>query len=247
VAYEFRNNIDFQFGTLTSAVAISDTTLSSAEFTGLATGYSTGNYFPIIMLNPSAKTHEKAWIVGHSSASADVTVVRGRESTSAQAWPSGTQWVSGPTIRDGLMPSTAASPPSDPHVGQRAVYLDTSVVVERTIAQGWMGSVRANAADMGRAIDGTTSHTAGRVPHMKMWTATGTTTAGGFLAVTIPNGGFATRLLSVVVTRYGTSTPVIFTLATTTTITTLQILCTEIGGGPAASTSTTVCILATGY
>ncbi len=247
MAYEFRNIIDFCFGTLTAAASVSDTVLQSAEFAPFSGGYSTGNYFPLVLLNPATRTHEKCWLVGHTAGSNSATFVRGRESTAAQEWPIGTQWVSGPTIRETLAPANSTSLPSDPHIGMRGIFLDKYETWERTYSQGWLGSVRAVAADMGRAVDGTTSHPTGRVPHMKMWTASGTTTAGGILSTAIPNGGFATRLLSAVVTRYGSSTPVIFTLDSTSTATTLNILCTILAGTPAVSVATTVCVMAVGY
>lgn len=247
MTYEFRNTQDFQYGTLTAAAAVSDTTLSSAEFVGFSNGYSTSNYFPIVLLNPATRQHEKVWLVAHTSSSPDITVVRGRESTAALAWPSGTQWVCGPTIRDTLLPGNSTVLPTDPHVGLRACMLDKLEVWERTYLQGWLGSVRAVAADMGRALDGTTSHPTGRVPHMKMWTASGTTTGGGILAATVPNGGFPTRIVSVNFTRYGSSTPVIFTVEGATTTTQINVLCTLLAGTPAASTSVAVCIQAVGY
>lgn len=247
MTYEFRNIRDFHFGTLTAAVSVADTVLQSAEFAPLSSGYSSGNYFPIILVDPAVKVHEKCWLVSHGAGSNSATFVRGREDTAARDWPIGTQWVTGPTIRDGLQPFNSSSPPSDPHIGHKGVVLDKFEVWERTHAQGYLGSVRAVAADMGRAIDGTTSHTTGRVPQMKMWTASGTTNGSGILSTSIPNGGFATRVISAVCTRYGTSTPVIFTLDSTSTNTTLAILCSNTAGSPVASTATVVCVQAVGY
>jgi hypothetical protein len=247
VTYEFRNIIDFQFGTLTSAAATSDTVLQSAEFASLSTGYSTSNYFPIILLNPATKTHEKCWLVGHTAASTSGTFVRGRESTAAQAWPSGTQWVTGPTIRDVLTPGNTAALPTDPHLGMRGAFLDKLEVWENTYLQGWLGSVRATAADMGRAADGTTAHPNGRVPQMKMWTASGTTTAGGVLSTAIPNGGFPVRFVAATLTRYAPTTPVFFHIDSTSTNTTLNINCSILAGTPAVSVATSVCVLAVGY
>lgn len=247
MAYEFRNIIDFCFGTLTAPASVSDTVLQSAEFAPFSGGYSTGNYFPIILLNPATRTHEKCWMVGHTAGSNSATFVRGRELTAAQEWPTGTQWVSGPTIRDTLTPSTSSSPSSDPHIGMRAVFLDKFEVWERTYLQGWLGSVRAVAADMGRAQDGTTSHPTGRVPQMKMWTASGTTNASGILATSIPNSGFSTRLVSAVATRYGSAASFVPTVESTSTATTINILASNHGVGPLASTAITVGIMAVGY
>lgn len=245
--YSIRNILDFQYGTLTAAAATSDTALQSAEFAPLSNGYSGENYFPIILLNPATKVHEKVWLVAHTAGSTTATFVRGRESTAARDWPVGTQWVSGPTIRDVTYPGSSLALPTDPHVGMRGLFIDKLETWEYTYLQGWQGAVRAVAADMGRAIDGTTSHPTGRVPQMKMWTASGTTTGGGLLATAIPNGGFSTRLLSAVFTRYGSSTPVIFTIEGATSNTSINILCTKIDGTPATSTAVTVCVLATGY
>lgn len=245
--YSIRNILDFQYGTLTATASTSDVVLQSAEFASLATGYSTENYFPIILLNPATKVHEKCWLVAHTGGSTSATFVRGRESTAARDWPSGTQWVTGPTIRDVTYPGNSTLLPSDPHVGMRGMFIDKLETWEYTYLQGWQGSVRAVAADMGRAIDGTTSHPTGRVPQMKMWTVSGTTTAGGILSTAIPNGGFPTRLMSAVCTRYASSTPVFFTLDATSTNTTLNILCSVLAGTPAVSVATQVCVMAVGY
>lgn len=247
MAYEFRNILDFCYGTLTAAASVADTVLQSAEFAPFANGYSTGNYFPLVLLNPATRTHEKCWLVGHVAGSNSATFVRGRESTAAQEWPIGTQWVSGPTIRDTLAPANSTSLPSDPHIGMRGVFLDKYETWERTYAQGWLGSIRAVGADMGRAEDGTTSHPTGRVPQMKMWTASGTTNASGILATSIPNGGFFTRLVSVVATRYGSAASYVPTVESTSTTTTINILASNHGVGPLASTAITVGIMAVGY
>jgi hypothetical protein len=247
VPYSIRNILDFKFGTLTSAASLSDTVLQSAEFASLASGYSSENYFPIILLDPATKLHEKCWLTAHGSGSTSATFARGRESTAARDWPSGTQWVTGPTIRDVTFPSNSTLLPSDPHVGMRGLFIDKLETWEYTYLQGWLGSVRAVAADMGRSTDGTTSHPAGRVPQMKMWTATGTTTAGGILSTAIPNGGFSTRLISVVCTRLGSGSAVFFTVDSSSTLTTINIGCSVLAGGPAVSVSTTVGIMAVGY
>lgn len=247
MSYEIRNPLDFQFGTLTATVAISDVVLQSAEFAPLPTHFSTGTYFPIILLNPALKVHEKCWLVAHSSSSSSATFVRGREGTVAQTWPAGTQWVTGPTLRDTLLPTSSSALASDPHVGLRALIADKAEVWESTFAQGFLGSVRAVAADMGRAPDGTTSHPNGRVPIMKAWTATGTTDGSGLLATTIPNGGFATRLVSVTATRYDVTTAFVPTISAASTRTVITILASNTGTGAVASSSITVGIQAVGY
>lgn len=247
MSYEIRNNLDFQFGSLTAAIATSDTVLQSAEFTTLPTHFSTGTYLPVVLLNPATRLHEKVWLVAHTASSASATFVRGREATVAQSWPVGTQWVSGPTMRDTMMPTSSSALATDPHVGLRAMIADKVEIWEYTYTQGWLGAVRAQAADMGRAQDATITHPTGRVPQMKMWTASGTTNASGILATTIPNGGFTTRLVSVVATRYGSAAAYVPSVETTSTITTINILASNTGTGAVASTAITVGIMAMGY
>lgn len=247
MTYEFRYTADFIYGTLTAPVAVSDTTISSAEFIPFSNTFTTTTYVPIVLLNPTARIHEKVWIVAHSAASETVTVVRGRELTSAQEWPTGTQWIIAPTIQDGQQRATNASPPADPHVGMRAMYYENSESREYTRFQGWLGATRTNAADMGRATDGITTHTAHYMPQLKFWTASGTTNASGILASTIPNGGFATRLVAAVATRYGSTTGFVATVENTSTKTTINILASNTGTGAVGSTAITVGVFAAGY
>lgn len=247
MSYEFRYIQDFQFGTLTTAASVSDTTLVSAQFAAIGTGFGASTYIPIVLLNPSAQTYEVVWLTGHSASSTSITVVRGREGSTAQAWPSGTQWVTGPTVRDALLPGVATALPTDPHIGLRLMAIDKHEVWEKTETQGWLGSIRAAAADMGRAQDGTTSHAAGRLPQMKMWTASGTTNASGILASTIPNGGYTTRLIAAVATRYGSLAAFVPTIESTSTITTINILASNTGTGAVASTAITVGVMTIGY
>lgn len=140
MTYENRLPANYAFGTLTSAAAISDTTLTSTDFaTQLASGLSTTNYVPLTLQDPSTHLYEIVWVNAHTAAASTCTVVRGKEGTSARAWGTGTLWACAPTLRDGVLwVSTRASLPTDPHVGLRAYIQDEQVTVERTLAQGWM-------------------------------------------------------------------------------------------------------------
>ncbi|MFC0546936.1 gp53-like domain-containing protein [Kutzneria chonburiensis] len=154
MTYEQRAPRDYTFGTLGTAVAVSDTTVSSTALATLGTGYSATQYLPLVIHDPSRGAYEMVWVTGHAAASQQVTVVRGREGTTAQAWASGTQLVAGPSTRDGLQALTRATLPADPHLGMRALVGDESVVVERTVG-GWQPSVGiANPADVGPIING---------------------------------------------------------------------------------------------
>jgi hypothetical protein len=202
MALIFRYLNDFKFGTLTSAASESSTSLSSTEFSELLTMSSGTTYMPITLLNPSTRSYEMVWISAHSAGSTTCTVSRGQEGTAPLAWPAGTQWISAPTIRDaGVSPGFSSDLLTDAHVGQRSVITDKGETWEQTYAQGWLGTVKANRQDMGRAVDGTTAAPNGHNMMVKAWTVTGTTTAGGLLATAIPNGGFPTRTVSVQITR----------------------------------------------
>jgi hypothetical protein len=153
MTYEQRSSRDYFFGTLLNPAATSDTSVSSTAFTTLGTGYTTTQYLPVVLHDPSRGVYEMVWITGHTAASQSVTVLRGREGSSAQAWPGGTQLVVAPSIRDGLPALTRATLPIDPHLGMRALVADESVVVERTVA-GWSPSVGvSNPADVGPLVN----------------------------------------------------------------------------------------------
>lgn len=184
MTYEFRNPLDFTYGTLSTAASISDTTLSSADFAPLGTGYSTANYLPIVLLNPVTKTHEKVWITAHTAASTSVTVVRGRESTSAQAWPSGTQWIVAPTARDGVGQYNSTATPTDPHVGLTLVLQDKGGEVRQfTRNQGYQPDVGVGTpAEIGKVRAGTAIPN-GYAMIVRAGFATGTTDANGQFTV----------------------------------------------------------------
>lgn len=248
MAYEYRTPADFLFGSLTNAAAVSDTSLSSADFGTLGSGYSSAVYLPIVLLNPATKTHEKVWLTAHTAGATTATVLRGCEGTQAQAWPAGTQWIVAPTIRDGLMPSSSSALPTDGHVGLRAILNDKGEVWERTYNQGWLGSVKANGLDMGRALDGTASTPNGSVPQLKAWTARQTTDGNGYIIAAIPNGGFPNRVVAAVLSRSTINNWFLPTLnPAQTTKTQLQILASTPSSGPVANTSIDVGIIAVGY
>lgn len=148
---------DFLLGTLSTAAAISDTSMSSAAFAGLPTTYSTTFVLPLVLLNPALDTYEVVWVTGHTSGSPTVTVVRGKESTNAQAWPSGSQVICAPTAsRDALGTFASTSAPTDLHLGFRGVATDLGIVQEQTNTAGLQPSVGvANPGDVGLNRAGT--------------------------------------------------------------------------------------------
>ena len=176
---------DFVFGTLSNAAALSDTSISAPAFANLPVDYATGLVLPLVLLNPSLGTYEVVWVTAHSSGSQTVTVVRGKEGTTAQAWPSGTQVICAPTAsRDALGTYVSTSSPTDLHTGYRGVATDKGAVQEQTAAAGLQPSVGvANPADVGQNRAGT-QPPANAAMIMRSGYYVGTTDASG--KVTIP-------------------------------------------------------------
>jgi hypothetical protein len=149
----WRMPTDYAFGTLSVAAAVGDTSISSTAFANLSTAYTTSAVLPMVLHNPATGVREVVWVTAHTAASTAVTVIRGKEGTSAQAWPSGTQWICAPTAaRDGLSAYSAATLTgmTDQHVGMRALETDSSVVKHWTYAAGWQAEVGAcRPADCG--------------------------------------------------------------------------------------------------
>lgn len=202
MALIFRFQNDFAFGTLSSAVSESATTLASAEFADLRTMSAGTTYMPITLLNPSTRQYEMVWISAHSAGSTSATVSRGQEGTAPIAWPAGTQWISAPTIRDaGVTPGFSTDLLTDAHVGMRSVITDKGETWEQTFSQGWLGTVKANRQDMGRHLDGTTTPANGMNMMVKAFTVSATTNASGYIFAAIPNGGFPNKLVTAVITR----------------------------------------------
>lgn len=139
--YDLRNPLDYRFGQLSSGVTSLDTTLQSAAFANLPSGLSATLYVPITLADDSLGLYETVWVTGHAAASQSVTVVRGREGTTARAWAAGTTWRIAPTIRDTLPVYTRGALPTDAHLGMRCLLSDESIVVEKQ-AGGWLPTQR---------------------------------------------------------------------------------------------------------
>jgi hypothetical protein len=198
VVYEYRDPADYKFGTLSLAAAISDTTLNSANFASLVGGLlSTTRYVPMVLHDPTIPAYEVVWITAHTAAATSVTVVRGKEGTAARAWPSQTQWLIAPTIRDALAAvANAAALPSEPHTGMRALQLDTGAVVERTRNQGWASPPISNPADVFGPHGGAAVPVGSR-PIFKSGVYQETSDGGSLLVATLPGGGFPTATKTV--------------------------------------------------
>jgi hypothetical protein len=148
--YDTRRVLDYRFGQLSASVTALDTTLQSAAFATLASDLSAEKYIPIIIADDALGLYEVVWLTAHSASSQSVTVVRGREGSTARAWASGALWRVAPTIRDVLgTVSTRGALPTDAHVGHRAMIEDEDAVVTRT-NDGWERSTSRPFGHVGR-------------------------------------------------------------------------------------------------
>lgn len=247
MALDFRFPADFAFGTLTSAISVSDTTLSSADFSAIRVLSSGASHVPIVLLDPTTKVYETVWLTVHSSGATSATVTRGKEGTVALEWPAGTQWICSPTTRDIVSANSLAGLPSDAHVGMRVAVSDKGETWAKTLNQGWLGELRGNREDTARCIDGTAQAANGFVPIFKALTHAGTTNGSGILAVTLPNGGFPNRIITASLTRASGTWFMPVIEAGSTTRTTLGIICQTGVGTVLASAGVTIGIIAIGY
>lgn len=142
MAYEFRLNVDYTFGTLSANAAVSDTSMSAAAFASLPSSPTASLYIPLVLQNPSTGAKEIVYITAHTAAATTVTVVRGMEGTTALAWGSGSTWSVAPTVRDGgAMAVTSSTNPASPHAGLTIVESDTWALKTKTVTAGWQAAV----------------------------------------------------------------------------------------------------------
>lgn len=92
-------------GQTTAAIAIGDTSTTQTPFSVLPV-VTVGDVMPLTFytMDSTGKitSMEIVYVLSHASASTTVTLRRGQEGTTAQAWPVGTRWVHGPTARDAV-------------------------------------------------------------------------------------------------------------------------------------------------
>lgn len=141
---------NYTIGALGTAATISDTTLNSTAFASLPSTYSTTYYLPLTLQNPVTGAYEIVYVTAHVAGSNNVTVIRAREGSSAQAWPQNSAVGCNVTLRDILSHGLVASRPADPHVGMRWVDTDTSREMTWTNTAGWQPTAgMANVAELG--------------------------------------------------------------------------------------------------
>lgn len=141
MVYQYRRIRQYFYGNLSSPATISDTTISSTAFASLPTLYSTSQYLPLVLRDDALGVYEVVWVVAHSAASNNVTVERGKEASTARAWPSGSRFDCAPTIRDGVSVTSRSVLPTDPSVGSRHTLDDEGFTVVGTYDSGWQSDV----------------------------------------------------------------------------------------------------------
>ena len=156
MAFEQRQVVNYFSTGLIVAASITDTTMRATKFTELDAGAGNGAKYQSLVLHDDAQgVYEIVWVSAHTAASDTVTVVRGKEGTTARAWPAGTRVEIAPTAYDTLLAAVTSSLPSDPFIGQRAMLGDKFATVERVNGY-WGPSVGVGiAADQGPNMHGT--------------------------------------------------------------------------------------------
>ncbi len=148
MAFSFRQARDYFSTQLSVAASITDTTMRAPLFTGLDSDYGE-KYVPLVLHDDAAGVYEIVWVSAHASGSDTVTVARGKEGTTARAWPSGTRVECAPTRRDMIVDVTSGTLPADMHFGGEAERIDKLDTAVKTF-NGWMPKVGvAFAADVG--------------------------------------------------------------------------------------------------
>lgn len=222
MAYEQRASLNYVAGTLSTAAAISDITLSADIFASLPSDLTTTKYLPLVIHDPTANLFEIVWATAHTAASTSVTVARGRESTTARAWPAGSYVICSPTIRDALITSTLAGLPTDAHAGMRAMVTDKSYVTERTGAGAWGPSSGVAFADDIGPRRGGTFPTVGAGLVLRAAFVTGVTDSQGKVSVTYRQP-FTTATVAVAICASSPSVPIYSVAAETASGFTAQV------------------------
>lgn len=142
----FRDNRNYFFGTLSAGCASTDVTLSSASFANLPNAYygATSIILPLILQNAATGAFEIVYVTAHTASSTSITVVRGQEGSTAQAWPAGTPVGNDITTYDGKPVGPKAGFPAAPQIGLEGVFSDAlfgGIPAIATANAGWQPSV----------------------------------------------------------------------------------------------------------
>lgn len=163
--------------------SITDTTMRAAGFADLPPDLSTTKYTPLVLHDDAQALYEIVWVSGHTGTSDTVTVVRGKEGSTARAWPANTRVECAPTAYDVVKASVLAGLPTDAPIGMRAMLGDKFDTRERVNGY-WAPSAGAGiASDQKNNMMGVTPPN-GACFLLRMGTAGAATDANGKLSCT---------------------------------------------------------------
>lgn len=237
---------DFFFGTLGQPASLTDTILTSPVFASLPSTYSTSFVLPLVLIDLAAGNYEVVWVTGHLASSQNVTVVRGKEGSTAQAWPQFSQIQAAPTAaRDALAVMTSTSRPADAHLGMRGLETDTNQIKELT-SSGWLNGVYADPSGLTPGHGSSTPNTA--VPILKAFTASAVLNSSGICTIPFPGTAFPNNVIAVMALPNSDTqaTQTVKLVHGTTTTSSVQLLGrTSTGGVP--TDTLTVDMIVVGY
>lgn len=183
MSFEQRQTVNYFSTSLLVAASITDTTMRAAAFTGLDSNFGS-KYVPLILHDDAQGLYEIVWVSSHTAASDTVTVVRGKEGSTARAWPAGTRVECAPTAYDvNMAVVNSAALPSDAPIGMRAMLGDKGETRER-VSGYWGPSVGVGIASDQKNNMHTVTPPQGSTFLVRMGTAGPTTDANGLLACT---------------------------------------------------------------
>lgn len=188
MAYEYRHSINGFYGQLTADLAAASTTIVNSAFATLPTITGTAEFIPITISDETLRLIEVVWVTAHATGSSTVTVVRGREGTTARLWLTGTRFAQADLSRDGMPVYNSGSIPSDLSVGARFVLADTGAVQMKSSTAGFVASSGvAKPADIGPSRTGLTAPGASVITLRAASVVTTTNASGdGAISFTVP-------------------------------------------------------------
>jgi hypothetical protein len=179
----YRIQKNFQFGTLTASISPSQTSITETQFATLPTIPSTDSYFPLTLMDLTTKQFEVVWVTAHAASSTNITVLRGREQSTAKIWLSGTVWQNAPTAWDGVEDKNNVS---NPYVGQRVLNGGAGRVEVSTYNNGYQADSGAYLpTQAGLSADGTTMPSYA-FSEIRVGTMQVTTASDGYGIVNLP-------------------------------------------------------------
>lgn len=181
MTFEQRQPLNYFSTSLIVAASITDTTMRASAFTSLDSPLGQ-KYVPLVLHDDAQGVFEIVWTSAHTASSDTITVVRGKEGTTARAWPAGTRVECAPTVYDALVPSVTATLPADAPIGQRSMLGDKFETRERVNGY-WAPSAGVGiASDQGPNMNAVQAG-AGAVFLMRSGSVLATTNASGSITV----------------------------------------------------------------